>query len=681
VLQEAVDPRTPLLVRVMFLAIVGSNLDVFFMKRIGGLKQQVGAGLREPTADGRTPLMQIAESLEIVRTLEGRRRGALERVLAQLATHGIEIVPYASLNDEDRAYLRTIYVDNNYPLVTPQATDPAHPFPFISNLSLNLLVALRYPSDPTPALARVKVPVGGGNPRFLQLPNRTTFVAMEDVMANNLDLLFPGMEIETCTMFRVTRNANTERDEETADDLLSMIESELRDRKFAPIVRLQVAADMSPQHRSMLVSELGLDDQADVFAVSGMLGMRDLMALAQLPFAELHDPPHHPADHPELLSERNILDLVRESGPILLHHPYQSFANSVERVLRDASRDPNVRAIKMTLYRTSADSKAMHYLIEAAQNGKQVAVVVELKARFDEAANIRWANRMEEVGIHVTYGVVGLKTHCKVILIVRQDEDGLRRYAHVGTGNYHAGTARVYCDLGLVTCDPGIGRDLTEVLNYLTTGYKPNRDYGKLLVAPKSCKTMLLKKIKREMVLHGPETPGVIQIQANALEDEDMTRALYRASQAGVRVDLIVRDTCRLRPGIPGLSENVRVISIVGRFLEHARIYYFRNGGQEEYYIGSADPMKRNLESRVEILAPVERESLQQQLRQIFDTELQDRRAAWEMQPDGSYVQRRPDSDRAKCAQTQFVETAERLLRQATRLRLRKTRGIRRNMR
>jgi polyphosphate kinase len=268
-----------------------------------------------------------------------------------------------------------------------------------------------------------------------------------------------------------------------------------------------------------------------------------------------------------------------------------------------------------------------------------------------------------------------------VILIVRQDEDGLRRYAHVGTGNYHAGTARVYCDLGLVTCDPGIGRDLTEVLNYLTTGYKPNRDYGKLLVAPKSCKTMLLKKIKREMVLHGPETPGVIQIQANALEDEDMTRALYRASQAGVRVDLIVRDTCRLRPGIPGLSENVRVISIVGRFLEHARIYYFRNGGQEEYYIGSADPMKRNLESRVEILAPVERESLQQRLRQIFDTELQDRRAAWEMQPDGSYVQRRPDSDRAKCAQTQFVETAERLLRQATRLRLRKTRGIRRNMR
>ncbi|MDH3591447.1 MAG: RNA degradosome polyphosphate kinase, partial [Planctomycetota bacterium] len=331
--------------------------------------------------------------------------------------------------------------------------------------------------------------------------------------------------------------------------------------------------------------------------------------------------------------------------------------------------------------RTSAESRALHYLIEAARNGKQVAVVVELKARFDEAANIRWANRMEEVGIHVTYGVVGLKTHCKTILAVRQDEDGLRRYAHVGTGNYHAVTARVYSDIGLITCDDEIGRDLTEVLNYLTTGYKPNRDYKKLLTSPKSCKPGLLKRIKREMAQHTPATPGLIQIKANALEDVDVTRALYRASQAGVQVDLILRDTCRLRPGIPGLSENVRVISIVGRFLEHARIFYFRNGGDEEYFIGSADPMKRNLESRVEILAPVEGAELQAQLRALFDAQIGDQLGAWEMHADGSYEQRRAVSPKAKSSQQQLIEWAEKQLKQATRLRLRKTRGFGRNLR
>jgi len=673
VLHEAEDERTPLLERIKFIAIVGSNLDEFFMKRIGGLKQQVGAGHRERTVDGRTPGEQIREAAQLVRILDARRRQALQRVLDALAERGIEILTYDRLTDDERAYLRRYYLDNVYPLVTPQATDPAHPFPFISNLSLNLLVSLHYPDDPAPSLARVKVPLGVGIPRLIELPGRPSFVRIESVMANNLDLLFPGMVVEDCSLFRVTRNSNTERDEESADDLLALIETELRDRKFAPIVRLEVAEGMSELHRGMLAAELGLDERSDVYPVEGMLGMRDLMQLVLLPLPELHDAPHHPVDHPALAGDRSVFSVIREAGSLLLHHPYQSFATSVERFLREAAHDPQVRAIKMTLYRTSADSKAILHLIDAARNGKQVAVVVELKARFDEAANIRWASRMEEVGIHVTYGVVGLKTHCKIVLVVRQEEDGLRRYAHVGTGNYHAGTARLYSDLGLLTCDPAIGRDLTEVLNYLTTGYKPSRNYEKLLVAPKSCKQKLLRKIRREIELHRPDAPGRIQFKANALEDEDVTRALYAASRAGVQVDLVIRDTCRLRPGVPGLSDHVRVVGIVGRFLEHTRIYHFHNGGDEEYYIGSADCMKRNLETRVEILAPVEAPGLKADLRFLLDTQLADERSAWVMQPDGSYVQRQGEN--AKSSQQILIEWAEQRLHEATRLRKRTARA------
>ncbi len=352
--------------------------------------------------------------------------------------------------------------------------------------------------------------------------------------------------------------------------------------------------------------------------------------------------------------------MIRDAGSILLQHPYESFATSVERFLRGASQDPKVRAIKMTLYRTSEQTKAIQYLVDAARNGKQVAVVVELKARFDEAANIRWANRLESVGIHVTYGVVGLKTHCKAILVVRQDFDMLRRYAHIGTGNYHAGTARLYSDMGLLTCDEAIGRDLTELFNYLTTGYKPRRDYTKILPAPKVLKRALLEKIAREVTTHTPESPGLIQFKTNAIEDVEITRALYRASRAGVRVDLLVRDTCRLRPGVPGLSDNVRVISVVGRFLEHTRIYYFRNGGAEEYYIGSADCMRRNLNSRVEIVAPVEDPSLRDELRASLDAHLNDVRSGWEMHGDGSYIRRLPGAqDDERSSQDIMIERAE----------------------
>jgi polyphosphate kinase len=678
VLAEAEDERAPLLERLKFVAIVSSNLDEFFMKRIGGLKQQVGAGVTRLTVDGRGAQEQIDESYAIVRDLEARKREAFLEVASALAERDIVIASYEALPEEDQQWVRTHYVQNIYPLVTPQATDPAHPFPFISNLSLNLLVTLRLPGDPFPSLARVKVPVGAGTPRFVQLPERNVFVPLEQVMAANLDLLFPGMEIDACELFRVTRNANTELEEDEADDLLAMIETELRQRRLAPIVRLEVAPGMDPVHRGMLAAELGLDEEADVFETEGTLGLADLWQVVGIDEPDLKDQPHHPVDHPQIVADRSIFHTIRDSGSLLVHHPYESFSTSVERFLREASLDPKVRAIKMTVYRTSADSKAVDYLIEAARNGKQVTAVVELKARFDEAANIRWANRLSAYGIHVTYGVMGLKTHCKAVLVVRQDYDGLKRYAHVGTGNYHAGTARLYADIGLLTCDPDIGSDLTELFNYLTTGYKPRRNYRKILPAPKILKPAILAKIEREIEQHREYGNGLIQMKLNALEDVDVTRGLYEASRAGVKVDLVVRDSCRLRPGIEGLSDTVRVVSVVGRFLEHARVYYFHNGGDEEYYIGSADAMRRNLRSRVEIVAPVEDPELRSELRLVLDTQLADRRSAWEMRADGSYEQRRPEGDEnRRSSQSELMRWAEARHKEATRLKRRKPRGIR----
>jgi polyphosphate kinase len=677
VLHEAEDPRTPLLERVKFLAIVASNTDEFFMKRIGGLKQQVGAGVRARTVDGRTPQEQIEECYAEIRRLEKRGDEILDELIPLLREQGIVLTEVDELDAKQQAIIREHYQSDVYPLVTPQAMDPAHPFPFVSNLSLNLLVTLHHPKDQDLCLARVKVPVGEGIPRLVRVGEKNTFVLLEDVIAHNLDLLFPGMAVDGCEMFRVTRNANTEHNEEQADDLLALIEAEVRERKFAPIVRMQVARGIDPLHRGMLAAELGLDEESDVFETEGRLGIADLMEIASLDVPDLHDPPHRPSDSPELGSERNIFHLIRTGGSILLHHPYESFSSSVERFLSAASEDPKVRAIKMTLYRTSEEPAIIEYLINAARNGKQVAVVVELKARFDEHANIRWATRLEEVGIHVTYGVMGLKTHCKAILVVRQDYGGIQRYAHLGTGNYHEGTARIYSDLGMLTSDDEIGEDLTELFNYLTTGYKPKRNYKKILPAPTVLKQALLGKIRREIDQHSPKSPGLIQIKMNALEDADVTRALYRASQAGVKVDLIVRDSCRLRPGIPGLSENVTVISIVGRFLEHSRIVYFRNGGDEEYYIGSADCMKRNLESRVEQMVPIESPALRRQLRFMLDAQLADHRSAWEMQPDGSYLQRQPRKERKdKSSQQVLIERAEKAYKDATRLRKRTPQGI-----
>jgi polyphosphate kinase len=652
VLAEAEDNRNPLLERVKFLAITGSNIDEFFMKRIGGLKLQTAAGVPEVTVDGRTPQEQINESTAWIRQFEKDRLKVEQALLALLAEHDIRILQWHELSAAERSDLRERYLRNIFPLITPLALDPAHPFPFLSNLSLNLLVTGQPADRPDPVIARVKVPVGQGIPRLLRVREKRHFIALEDVISHNLDALFPGLTITSSEVFRVTRNANTERDEEEADDLLELIESEVLERRFAPIVRLEIQPHMDPLHLSMVVSELGLNEADDVFEVGGLLGGRDLMELVSIDDGALHDPPLHAIEPARLPPTRNIFHSIRDAESLLVLHPYESFAASVERFLREASQDPKVYAIKMTLYRTSRDARIVKYLEDAVRNGKQVAVVIELKARFDEAANIAFAEQLEAMGIHVSYGVIGFKTHSKVLLVVRQDYDGLRRYVHAGTGNYHPDTARLYADIGLFTSDPAIAQDANELFNYLTTGYGPGRAYRKLLPGPARLKRAILERIERERAL-GAE--GLIQFKMNALEDADVTRALYRAAQSGVRIDLIVRDTCRLRPGLEGFSTTVKVVSIVGRFLEHSRIYYFHNGGAEEYFIGSADSMKRNLESRVEVLVPVEDSIARQRLRAILDLQLTPNRNMWVMQSDGSYVRAAVDeSDRG--AQAALME-------------------------
>ncbi len=662
VLHEAQDPRNPLLERVKFLAIVSNNLDEFYMKRIGGLKQQIAASVHTQSLDGRTPGQQLKECQSVVRTLQTEQRRIYIALMDELSDHDIQIVLCADLPVADRERLREHFRANIFPMLTPLAMDPAHPFPFISNLTLNLLVTLRYPGGNEIYMARVKVPVNKDvSRRLISIGDTQTYVTLEDLMVNNLDMLFPGMEFVSCALFRVTRNAIVEPDVEAATDLLEMIESELRERHFAPIVRLEIQPGMEPIHRGMLAAELGLNEEQDVIEVEGMMAMCDLFEIASIDIPELRDKPHRPVDHPLLANDRrNIFHIIRENGPILLQHPYQPFSTSVERFLRTAAEDPKVLAIKMTLYRTSGGA-ILDSLIEAAHNGKQVAVLVELKARFDEAANIGWARRLEGEGIHVNYGVMGLKTHSKLIFVVRRDYAQLRRYYHIGTGNYHPGTAKLYTDLGMLGCDEDIGQDLTELFNYLT-GYSPPPSYRKLLVAPYNLKRAIIDKINREIEHHAHDGSGLIQMKMNALEDAEITRALYKAGRAGVQIDLIIRDTCRLRPGLPGISENAHVISIVGRFLEHARVMYFHNGGEDEYFIGSADMMGRNLDSRVEVHAPVEDLELRQELRLMLDVQFADTRTAWDMDSNGHYTQRVPEDEHARSSQETLISLAEKRL-------------------
>lgn len=650
VLHEALDPRTPVLERLKFLAIFSGNLDEFFQVRVAGLKQQVAAGIVERTADGMTPEDQLSAISAIVRDLVARHHHCLmQDVLPALASQGLTLFQrIGQLSHADREHVDAYFHAKVFPVLTPLAVDPGHPFPYISNLSLSLAVVLRG-ADGEERFARVKVPKI--LPRWVPLPTPNQFVPLEEVIGVNLEALFPGVEILGWYTFRITRNTDLQIDHgDEAEDLLILIQEEVRNRRFAEVVRIEVHASMPVALRDLLLMEFSEQQDPpsrplttdDLYEMVGLLDTADLLALGSLDLAALKDPVFHPVTPPRLASARNIFDVIRE-GDLLLHHPYDSFQTTVERFIQTAADDPDVLAIKLTLYRTGGDSSIARLLVQAAERGKQVAVLIELQARFDEENNIIWAQRLEDVGVHVSYGVAGLKTHAKIMLVVRREGDTMRRYVHIGTGNYNPKTARLYTDFGLLSASPAIGADLTDLFNVLT-GFASPSGYRKLIVAPRGMRDRFIAMIRREIAHRQAGTPARIIAKVNALVDPDIIAALYEASGAGVPVDLIVRGICCLRPGLPGVSETIRVISIVGRFLEHSRAFYFLNGGDEEVYIGSADWMPRNLERRIEAVTPIDNPADRQALRDLLLLMWEDNRQAWELGPDGTYEQRRPSS-------------------------------------
>jgi polyphosphate kinase len=680
VLHEALDERTPLLERVAFLAIFNSNLDEFFQKRVGGFKRQINAGVTTRTPDG----MTVTEQLAIIRQM------VLEDLLTQadcfeqqikpaLAAEGIHLLKWDQLTDEEKQFTSDYFEDNLFPVLTPLAVDPGHPFPFISNLSTSLGVILRYPDamiDPTESdtgeiqFARVKVP--RILPRWVRLsPDAGVyrFIHLEDLIFQYLDRLFEGMVIEDAMPFRISRNADVERDEEDAEDLLELVEQELRERRFAKVIRLEVPTNPNPKMVRFLMEELELDEN-DVYVMPSELDYTDLWLINGLGIPKLTAKPWQPQMPVRLMdTEADIFSIIR-GGDILVHHPYESFAYSVERFIAAAARDPKVVAIKLTLYRTAKESPFIPQLIRAAEEGKQVVCLVELSARFDEERNVQLAQRLEKAGIHVVYGLVGLKTHTKTALVVRQETEGMRAYCHIGTGNYNSKTANLYTDLGLFTCKPHLTAELTQVFHFLT-GRSLKRDFKHLLVAPINMKRRFYELIDREITntiawkergsdVNDPDRPRIIA-KMNSLEDRGICRKLYEASQQGVDITLIVRGFCCLKPGAPGLSENIRVQSVIGRFLEHSRIYYFHNEGKPEYFIGSADWMYRNLNNRVECITPIEEPVLQKKLWQNLQILMGDQRQAWDMDSQGNYVQRKPQNEeQEKGTHEQLMELTKR---------------------
>ncbi|MBV8200204.1 MAG: polyphosphate kinase 1 [Acidobacteria bacterium] len=659
VLHEARDESNPPIERLKFIAIFDNNLDEFFMKRVGGLKHQLASNVRELPPDSRTPRQQLAEINAVVRPMLAEQRRLLnDELLPALRQHGLEILRWDEIKPAERRHLAEEFDRKIFPVLTPLAVDPAHPFPFISNLSLSLAVSVRSPGGGghlsgragTLRFARIKAP--HILPRWVQVPKTLRFVPIEEVIANNLQRLFEGMEIVESHPFRVTRNSDVQRNEDAADDLLEAIQEELRERRFATVVRLELAKGCPEWMRQLLCEQLDIGPQ-EVFELDGPLGLRDLMQLASVALPSLRFRPWTPVTHPRLAALAGLAPLASEGGDpddifgviaggdLLVHHPYDSFTTSVQRFIEVAASDPAVFAIKQTLYRTSSDSPNMRALIRAAEARKQVAATVEIKARFDEAANIEWAEALEGVGAHVAYGVVGLKTHAKIALAVRRERDQLRSYVHLGTGNYNPETAKLYTDLGLFTANEELAADVAQLFNMLT-GYVHRPHFKKLLVAPINMRQRFLELIRREVEHSREGRGGHIIAKMNSLEDREIVEALYAASAAGVEMDLVVRGICRLRPGVPGQSETIRVISIIGRFLEHARIFYFANAGQPEYFIGSADWMSRNLDYRVEAIAPVEEPRLQEELKAILDLQLADNVKAWDLRADGTYVKRRP---------------------------------------
>lgn len=640
VLEEAENKRHPLLERVKFLAIFARNLDEFFMIRVSGLRRQLAGGALKPPPDGMSPSTQLTAIRKLLRPLVQRSETCWsEAIEPKLRSKGVRLLHYEELTSNQRKRLRRHFKQEIFPTLTPLAFDPSHPFPHISNLSLNLAVVIRDPVNDVEKFARLKVP--HMLPRLLPIPGRKAklaqtleFVWLEGVVAANLDRLFPGMQVEASYPFRITRDADFEIEEDEASDLLSAMEEVVGQRQFGSAVRIEIDDRMPHRVREILTSNLALASY-QIYSCKGPLGRADLMQLSRAERPDLKDKPFLPAVPAVFTREESIFNVIKHQD-VLLYHPYDSF-NPVTDFIREAANDPDVLAIKQTLYRVGPNSLVVQSLKEARENGKQVSVLVELKARFDEQHNIVWARELERAGVHVVYGVVGLKTHAKMCLVVRREGEGLKHYVHLGTGNYNPLTARTYSDLGLFTTNPDFVHDVSQLFNALT-GYSGNVAYRKLLVAPDRMRKQIIKRIEREIKHHKREGNGHLAFKMNALVDKKCIRALYKASRAGVRVDLQIRGICCLRPGIPGISESVTVTSLVGRFLEHARIFYFRNGGEEELLLGSADLMPRNLDQRVEILFPIEDERLKRALRDdILFVHLRDTRQARRLEHDGTY--------------------------------------------
>ena len=649
VLELAEDEGVPLLERVRFLAIFSSNLDEFFMVRVAGLKRRIATGLAVTAASGLEPRQVLEGISERAHELMERHGRVFSKVVQPaLEDHGVTLVRWEELAGHEQERLHGFFRDYVFPVLTPLAVDPAHPFPYISGLSLNLAVVVHNPTTDTEHFARVKVPPL--LPRLVEVAGGTgaRFVPLEEIIAVHLDQLFPGMEVRQHHTFRVTRNEDVEVEEDDAENLLQALEKELLRRRFGPPVRLEVAEDVDPHVRDLLVRELGVSE-AEVYELPEPLDLRGLNLVADLDRHDLHYPKFVPRTHPHLTDgretakPRDVFAAIR-AHDILLHHPYHSFSTSVQAFLQQAAEDPDVLAIKQTLYRTSGDSPIVDALIDAAEAGKQVLAIVEIKARFDEQANISWARKLEQAGVHVVYGIVGLKTHAKLSLVVREEADGLRRYCHVGTGNYNPKTARIYEDLGLLTCDDKVGEDLVRLFNQLS-GFAPKTKYKRLLVAPRYLRDGLVEHVDREIANHEAGQPAAVRMKLNALVDEAIIDACYRASMAGVPVDIAVRGICALRPGVPGLSETVRVRSILGRFLEHSRIFWFAGGGTPVAYIGSADMMHRNLDRRVEAMVRLADPRLVQVCGELLDLATDDGTTSWHLASDGSWTRHSTDAE------------------------------------
>ena len=679
VLAQALDQRTPLLDQAKFSAIFSNNLDEFFMVRVASLKSQVEAGITTPSEDGKTPLEQLLTIRErLIPLLQQQQDHYRKQLRKQLLDHNVQLLDYSQLNKQQQQWVSDTFRHSVFPVLTPLAVDPAHPFPFVSNLSLNVAAVIHDPESGQRQFARVKVPQKN-LPRFVSIPTELsesdpkpihTAVPLEQVIAFNLDLLFPGMSVQGHYFFRVTRDADLELRDLEADDLMLALEQGLRKRRMGgEVVRLEVPNDMPEDVVEMLMNGLTVEEE-DLYRIDGPLGLDDLFGLMALPLPKLKDKQHsgqtpavlartqqHLIDEGAIKPEEfeNIFSVMRQQD-ILLHHPYDLFSTTVEEFINQAADDPQVMGIKMTLYRTSKDSPIIAALIRAAENGKQVMALVELKARFDEDNNIQWARQLERSGVHVVYGVLGLKTHTKIVLVVRKEQEKLRSYVHIGTGNYNSKTSKLYTDLGLLSTRPELGQDLVELFNYLT-GFSKQQSFRRLLVAPVTLRKGMESLIRREIEHAREGRDGHIRAKMNSLVDPDIIALLYEAAAANVRVELIIRGMCSLYPGREGLSESISVVSIIGQFLEHSRIFWFGNGGSPEVYIGSADWMSRNLDRRVEAVTPVEDANLRGRLERLLELYLKDNRGAWDMQSDGSFIQRQPeDGEDVRNSQVQLIK-------------------------